>query len=98
MPPAFLAANPSDAANAAHPSSLSPTTPDAAAAPITAAAHLSNPQQYALQLAEAATGQPVVLSGYTPLYDALLAAAPPAALSPEGLALAHKQVIVSYMR
>lgn len=38
------------------------------------------------------TGSALQLKGYSPLYDAILSVAPPAALSPEGLALAHTQV------
>ncbi len=55
-------------------------------------ARLADPAVFALRVVEAVTGQPVALSGYSDVYDAVLAVAPPAALSPEGLALAHKQV------
>jgi hypothetical protein len=51
----------------------------------------SDPSAYALSLAEAVTGAPAVREGYGPAYDALLAAAPPAALTPEGVAKAHKE-------
>jgi hypothetical protein len=58
----------------------------------TTLAQLQDPVQYAVRLAEAVAGAPVVLRGYSsPLYDEILAVAPPAVLSPEGLALAHRQ-------
>lgn len=53
-----------------------------------------DPDQYALQLAEAVTGVPVVQEGYGQAYDLLLKVAPPAALSPEGVKKAHGQVRV----
>ncbi|GBF96040.1 hypothetical protein Rsub_08855 [Raphidocelis subcapitata] len=51
----------------------------------------ADPADYALRLAGAVTGGPVVTRGYGAAYDALLAAAPPAALTPEGVAKAHKE-------
>lgn len=62
-----------------------PTTPQEALV-------LSQPEAYATQLAEALTGAPVVREGYSPVYDALLRAAPPAALTPAGVAKAHQEV------
>ncbi|KAI8471282.1 MAG: hypothetical protein J3K34DRAFT_458405 [Monoraphidium minutum] len=51
----------------------------------------ADPSLYALQLAEAVTGGPVVREGYGPAYDALMRVAPPAALTPAGVARAHKE-------
>jgi hypothetical protein len=46
----------------------------------------SQPGSYAVRLAEALTGQPAVMEGYSPEYDILLRAAPAAALTQEGVA------------
>lgn len=51
------------------------------------------PMAYATQLAEAMTGTPVVTEGYSPEYDLLMKVAPPAALTPEGIQVAHQMVI-----
>ncbi|KAF5829176.1 hypothetical protein DUNSADRAFT_16441 [Dunaliella salina] len=51
----------------------------------------SRPEQYAVQLAQTVTGVPVVTDGYSPVYDLLLKAAPPAALTAEGVAKAHQE-------
>ena len=56
-----------------------------------ALAIVADPATYAARLAEAVTGVPALREGYGAAYDALLAAAPPAALTPEGVALAHKE-------
>eukprot|EP00882_Tetradesmus_deserticola_P028010 GHRQ01031175.1.p1 GENE.GHRQ01031175.1~~GHRQ01031175.1.p1 ORF type:complete len:150 (+),score=21.46 GHRQ01031175.1:278-727(+) len=52
----------------------------------------AQPRQYALALAEGLTGQALSVAGYSPAYDALLAVAPPAALTPEAVAQGHALV------
>ncbi|KAG1675124.1 hypothetical protein FOA52_003347 [Chlamydomonas sp. UWO 241] len=49
----------------------------------------SSPELYAAALGEKLTGHPALVAGYDPLYDAILQAAPPAALTPEGVKRAH---------
>ncbi|GAX85746.1 hypothetical protein CEUSTIGMA_g13161.t1 [Chlamydomonas eustigma] len=49
----------------------------------------SNPELYAMQLAENVTGQPVLVSGFDPVYDLLLKAGPLPALTPEGITKGH---------
>ena len=51
-----------------------------------------DPGAYASALSTALTGASPQLQGYGAAYDALLAAAPPAALTPEGVAKAHREV------
>lgn len=51
-----------------------------------------DPVTYAVQLAEAVTGEQVQLQGYSPVMDALLRLSPPAALTPEGITKAHQEV------
>lgn len=51
-----------------------------------AALMVQQPGEYSLRLAEAMTGGPAVLDGFSPEYDVLLRAAPAAALTPEGVA------------
>ncbi len=53
---------------------------------------VSEPGVYAAKLAEAMTGQEVVREGFTPGMDALLAVAPAAALTPEGIRKGHELV------
>jgi hypothetical protein len=77
---------------AAHPAIMSPSH---ACVPLLlhqVAMVKSDPARYALSLAEAVNGGPVVREGYGPAYDALLAVAPPVALTPEGIAKAHEEV------
>ena len=51
------------------------------------------PLQYAVKLAEVVTGRPVVAGGYgDPVYDLLVQAVPPAALSPQGVKKGHEMV------
>jgi hypothetical protein len=57
-----------------------------------AALALADPQQYSVQLAEAVSGEQVVKRGYGPAFDAVLAAAPPAAMTPEGIKQGHELV------
>lgn len=52
----------------------------------------AEPRAYALALAEGITGQPLALRGYGPAYDALLAVAPVAALTPASVAQGHALV------
>jgi hypothetical protein len=52
----------------------------------------AEPRQYALALAEGITGQALTVKGYSPAYDALLAVAPAAALTPEAVAQGHALV------
>jgi hypothetical protein len=52
----------------------------------------SEPRQYALALAEGMTGEALTVRGYSPAYDALLAVAPAAALTPEAVAQGHALV------
>ncbi|KAF8058463.1 hypothetical protein HT031_005587 [Scenedesmus sp. PABB004] len=54
-----------------------------------AALMAAQPAAYALALAEGLTGAPAALRGYGPALDLLLQAAPPAALTPEGVAQGH---------
>jgi hypothetical protein len=49
----------------------------------------SNPELYAMQLAETVTGQPVLVSGFNPMYDLILKAGLVPALTPEGITNAH---------
>ncbi len=72
--------------------SLQAPQPGGGRASLATPQELQDPRRYALRLSEAVTGRPVATSGYGEVYDALLAVAPPAAMSPEGLALAHQQV------
>lgn len=57
-----------------------------------AALALADPQQYSVQLAEAVSGEQVVKRGYGPAFDVVLAAAPPAAMTPEGIKQGHELV------
>ncbi|KAG2439619.1 hypothetical protein HXX76_004971 [Chlamydomonas incerta] len=51
----------------------------------------ASPEQYAVKLAEVVTGRPVVAAGYgDPVYDLLVQAVPPAALSPQGVKKGHE--------
>ncbi|KAG2432390.1 hypothetical protein HYH02_012962 [Chlamydomonas schloesseri] len=51
----------------------------------------ANPEKYAVKLAEVVTGRPVAAGGYgDPVYDLLVQAVPPAALSPEGVRRGHE--------
>ncbi|EFJ53231.1 hypothetical protein VOLCADRAFT_86310 [Volvox carteri f. nagariensis] len=50
----------------------------------------AKPEQYAAELAQRVTGSPVVTDGFDPVYDVLLKVAPPAALTPEGVAKGHE--------
>ena len=68
---------------------LSAAAPDPSA---TALALAATPGQYAVQLAEAVTGVPMVQEGYGTAYDVLLQVASPAALTPEGVRQGHEQV------
>ncbi|GIL85540.1 hypothetical protein Vretimale_13382 [Volvox reticuliferus] len=47
------------------------------------------PEQYAAKLAQRVTGSAVLTDGFNPVYDVLLKVAPPAALTPEGVAKGH---------
>lgn len=69
-----------------------PSIPFPTDTPPKASLIVSNPEAYATQLAETLTGGPLIREGYSPAYDALLKVAPPAALTPEGVAKAHKEV------
>ena len=53
---------------------------------------VSSPRDYALGLAEALTGGPVVVEGYGEVYDVLLKVAPPAALTPAAIHKGHQLV------
>ncbi|GLC36716.1 hypothetical protein PLESTB_000790400 [Pleodorina starrii] len=66
--------------------SLTEADPGAAALALAA-----KPEQYAAKLAQRVTGSPVVTDGFDPVYDILLKVAPPAALTPEGVAKGHEQ-------
>ncbi|GIL62300.1 hypothetical protein Vafri_16578, partial [Volvox africanus] len=49
----------------------------------------ARPEQYASKLAQRVTGSSVLTDGFNPVYDVLLKVAPPAALTPEGIAKGH---------
>lgn len=59
-----------------------------------ALAVVRDPTAYALQLSEVVTGEAVQMQGYGQVMDALVRLAPPAALTPQGVAEAHRQVWV----
>lgn len=54
----------------------------------------SSPTVYAAMLAEKVTGVPAAVDGFDPMYDLLLQAAPPMALTPEGIRKAHEEAEV----
>ena len=54
----------------------------------------SSPAVYAAMLAEKVTGVPAAVDGFDPMYDLLLQAAPPMALTPEGIRKAHEEAEV----
>ncbi len=55
---------------------------------------MRDPAAYAVQLSQVVTGEAVQMQGYGQVMDALVRLAPPAALTPQGVAEAHRQVWV----